>query len=479
MDAGAGTDAGADAGAVTDAGAGADAGTDAGAGVDAGTDAGTDAGVEPPVVRLWRGPARVDGDVYAASELRVAPLGAGDFMAVWLNLNGGAYANVWAARYAFDAGTDAGAWETALDIDTILNASPSVQAWPTAIATGRGGATVVWANDTDGGEKRLAHMTTYSPGSGWRQDASVVDAFSYPVANPFVAMNEDGGAIVAWTTANGSVATWTVPYLNGVALDSPRNVKNGTPTATRDPRVAIDGTGRVFVTWVQDDVGVGSRLYMNAYHSSGLPTVPSEGMWNTADAGSHWLAMNSSGKAFSAFVMNTGSGPRVWAARFSNGGALWHDPPTGFQLDNDTETCVEPRVGMDDLGNAIFIWRTSGSTSKIYARRYNAAGAGVWETATTLLSTTSGIASARLAVSTSGQAVATWEFSTPPAPTEIWARVFDPDAGDAGWGPLTKIADTVLDAAAQRPDVAMDQSGNAIIVWEHGSSFEVWSNVYR
>ena len=131
---------------------------------------------------------------------------------------------------------------------------------------------------------------------------------------------------------------------------------------------------------------------------------------------------------------------------------------------DDAGNAVYPQVAMDANGNAFAIWRQSdGTINNIWSNRYSV-GSG-WGTAT-LVETDAGNTYDRpqIAMDASGNALAVWiqDYSIR---TYIVSNRY---TVGSGWGTATPIeSDT---GGIEDPQVAVDASGNALAIWSKGNN---------
>lgn len=119
------------------------------------------------------------------------------------------------------------------------------------------------------------------------------------------------------------------------------------------------------------------------------------------------------------------------------------------------------QVAMDDAGNAIAVWAQSdGTRFSIWANRLSAA-TGAWESAE-LIETSAGSASKPyIVMDTSGNAIVAWE-QWDGVRQNIAANYYN--SATKQWGMATVIGtNDAFDAFA--PHIALDASGNAIVMW--------------
>jgi hypothetical protein len=184
------------------------------------------------------------------------------------------------------------------------------------------------------------------------------------------------------------------------------------------------------------------------------------------------VAVDNSGNAIAVWNQFDGAHQSVWANRYV---ALtgW-DTPTLLELD-DTSHAVYPQVAMDAAGDAVVVWlRDTGATVELWSNRY-VAGSG-WGAATQVdTNATGGPENCQIAIDDSGNALAVWDQGDG-ARYNIWANWYAPGTG---WGTamLIETDDAGSDIA---PQVAVDGDGNAVAVWRQsdGTRTNIWANRY-
>ncbi|HEU4626699.1 MAG TPA: Ig-like domain-containing protein, partial [Steroidobacteraceae bacterium] len=142
-------------------------------------------------------------------------------------------------------------------------------------------------------------------------------------------------------------------------------------------------------------------------------------------------------------------------------------------------TVERPRVVVDRDGNAIAVWqRRDAATRAVWSNRY-VRGAG-WGTAVQISkveSTETNAALPEIDVDASGNATVVWEQSDRGV-SRIWSNRY---TAGTGWGTASVIQSSASTTGDGRvPHVAVDASGNALAVWTQfdGGIFEIWSNLY-
>ena len=178
------------------------------------------------------------------------------------------------------------------------------------------------------------------------------------------------------------------------------------------------------------------------------------------------VAVDPSGNAVAVFSQSDGTRYSIFANRFSPT-AGWGAPE---QIADDGSSAHGAQVAVDSSGNAVAVWEQFNT----FANRFTpTAGWGAPE----VIDDDDGADArgAQVAVDPSGNAVVVWEQSEGvPAPYTIFANRFTPTAG---WGAPEQI-ETDDGGYAAYPQVAVDPSGTAVAVWmqSEGDRFNIFAN---
>jgi hypothetical protein len=137
---------------------------------------------------------------------------------------------------------------------------------------------------------------------------------------------------------------------------------------------------------------------------------------------------------------------------------------------------VNPQVAFDASGNAVAVWEQDDGITNIWSNRYTA-GTG-WGTAA-LIETTGGYAhKPQVAIDANGNAIVVW-YQNVGYPFHIWSNRYTASTGL--WGGAAPIQ-TDPSGNAIEPQVAINASGNAVVVWQQyddvGGRYNIWSNRY-
>lgn len=206
------------------------------------------------------------------------------------------------------------------------------------------------------------------------------------------------------------------------------------------------------VLWIEE----GTRL-MSSQHILGVgwgaPLLVHEGEVR-AD-----LAMGASGDAFAVWKGCMGEECGILAKRFVSGTGWSHQER--IDLEGVGRYGVDPRVALDQEGNALVVWarqrgRGDDAVSSPWANRYSV-GTG-WGTPIAIGGEARSVGSLDLAVDPSGRAVAVWVERDGDG-VSLYTRQFTPVFG---WGVPTVITSFV----GGRAKVSTDAWGHAMVTWE-------------
>lgn len=194
--------------------------------------------------------------------------------------------------------------------------------------------------------------------------------------------------------------------------------------------------------------------------------APSDLSATGQDAGHAQVAVDPAGDAVVVWQRYDGSEEIVQAASRPAGGT-WQ-PPTNLSAPG--QDAEEPRVAIDQAGDAIAVWRRSDGSNQIIQAAGRPAG-GTWAPAVSLSAAGESAREPAVVVDPAGGA------------TVVWAR-FDGSNTivQAASKPAGGVWQSAVDLStagrnASRPDIGVDAAGDAVAIWERydGSSYIIQS----
>ena len=256
-------------------------------------------------------------------------------------------------------------------------------------------------------------------------------------------------------------------------------IAGATGTSYTTPALALADSGAVYAVIAYNGAGVaistGAVLTVT-------PVPPATKTWGTAgliefdnvgNAENVQVAVNTSGQAVAVWQQPDSTSINIHAARYSPATG-WHTPEP---IDTEPETSQQPAVAIDAQGNAFVVWlRSEGSSNSVWARRFTPQGG--WGSPVLLETGLGDAGNPQVAVDGSGNAIVVF-WQQEGGRVNIVANRY---VNGAGWGTATAIeADSTGDIGA--PQIAMDAAGNAVVVWGWAAAnppytFNVWANRY-
>jgi hypothetical protein len=238
-----------------------------------------------------------------------------------------------------------------------------------------------------------------------------------------------------------------------------------------DAAVAVDADGDAVVTWYsygQD--GDGRGIYARLYDASGAP-VGDEFLVNTHTSAYQTnpaVATDADGDFVIVWQSQgqDGSGYGVYAQRFNAAGVA---QGAEFRVNQSTTGDQQaPAVAMDGDGDFVVVWEdgttpTDTTTTNIFARRFDAAGAALGNEFRANSFTSAVQFAPAVAMNDAGAFVIAWGGNGPGDSRGTHARRFD-NTGVA-LGPETTVNSFTTDEQYY-PSVAMAESGDYVITWD-------------
>ena len=184
------------------------------------------------------------------------------------------------------------------------------------------------------------------------------------------------------------------------------------------PQIAVDSSGNALAVWRQSD-GTRDNIWANRFDGSNWGNAVLIETNNDGDADSPQIAIDSSGNAVAVWRQSDGARDNIWANRFD--GSSWGSAAL-IETDN-TGSTYQPQIAVDSNGNALAVWAQSGGTRvNIRANRFNGSN---WGNAVLIETNNDGDAdSPQIAIDSSGNALVVWR-QYDGTRTNIWANRFE------------------------------------------------------
>lgn len=365
-------------------------------------------------------------------------------------------------------GTDANSgWGIAqlIEIDDSGDASD-----PMVAVDDSGNATAVWIQSD--GSFDSVWSSRYVVGIGWGLP-TLIEANPSSASHPQVGVDDSGNAIAIWRQSyDFRISAWSNRYVVGTGWGEAEVIETNDTQHVEYPQLAVDSSGNAIAMWHQWEGETQVDVWYNRFVvGSGWSTAEMIDAGGAEIAFGPHVAFDGSGDATAVWQQWNTTRADVWSNRYV-AGTGWGEAQL---IETDTENADQAQVAVDSSGNAIVVWRQNDTTrSNIESNRF-VIGTG-WGTATLIETDNAGSAEyPKIAVDASGDAIAVWRQSDGTL-YNIWSNRY---SVGTGWGTATLI-ETDDAGHAGNPQVAVDDAGNAIAVWQQydGDRESIYSNRY-
>lgn len=289
-------------------------------------------------------------------------------------------------------------------------------------------------------------------GGSWTTAVDISTATTTPGLFPRVAGCPLGYFVAAWQKYNGTnniiqVSTYTV---SGGTWSAPVEISSASIDA-RFPKIKLTNSGNAVVVWLDATNGTIQSATCTYGGSWSAPVDISA----TGDANMPSLAMNASGYAVAVWEQSNGSFIAIKASRLSFGGS-WSTPD---EISTVTQNAFAPRVAVDTSGNAVAAWeQVSGNDMLIQAAYFTYGGA--WASPNTLSSTGTTSFSPEVAFDSTGKTFAIWNSDN--GDDMVVQASIRPVGGP--WPAYSQISENGYNSAFPRISVA-GTGGSALVCW--------------
>ncbi|MCW8966051.1 MAG: hypothetical protein OQK82_05105, partial [Candidatus Pacearchaeota archaeon] len=339
--------------------------------------------------------------------------------------------------------------------------------------------TVLSAED----ESAVSEEVSATPGIRAWNAPERIDTGTFNNYKPQISVNKHGQAVAIWSQYDGVTYSAWVNHRDpetgwGVAQEI-ESVNSGNAYY---PQVAINDNGNAMAVWEQFD-GVSHNVWANHYDSQSGWGTAERIENNSQDRKVYFhpeVMMDKNGNAIAVWQKTSAGVVSIWANRY--------DASLGWQTAQTIETndryhAYDPQIAMDAAGNAVVVWgQYDGKRYNILSNRYDMSTG--WSTEEIIDNNTSGSAfDVQISMDSQGNAVAVWQQAEAKGKDKdkdkdyhVWANYYDLESG---WSAAQQIeANDEGDKLYYHPQVAMDDKGNAIAVWQQldGETVGIWAN---
>lgn len=420
---------------------------------------------DTPVPGTFLGtPVSIEGNAGDAVSPQIAVDADGNAMLVWQQYNdAGSLTTIWANRYSVGSG-----WGSPQKISSNTDGSAL---YPNIAMSANGDAIAIWPEMSADGTIVNLMSCHYTASGGWGTPELAENDDTNSVAmvfilTPQVAMDTAGNAIAVWGhEGSGARDIMANYYSAGSGWNGESVIDSHDNGDAYGASIAMNDNGDAMVVWFQEDGDI-NRVWARGY-TSGWGTATTIDDDATDSSGYPQVGIDAAGNATAVWTnLNE-------AALSLNIGTSYYQPATGWaaesQMDQGYSSAAyyliaKPQVIMDDAGDAYAAWTDTGYG--VMANRYSVAD-NAWAASTSIETQYHESTEPRLAVDNNGNAIAVWAGDGLRASRYV--------AGTGWQGQSSRITDV---ETAYDQQVVMDADGNTIVVWvqDDGGTQNIWAN---
>ncbi|MFC1745538.1 Ig-like domain-containing protein [Candidatus Riflebacteria bacterium] len=274
-------------------------------------------------------------------------------------------------------------------------------------------------------------------------------------------------------------------YRNGVWTQPSDLADNISPDgqAPKGPYVCLDNKGNTIIVWMQSD-GTNQQVFKSEYwngvwtHPSGLTdNISPDGQPASYTA----KAMDNNGNAIIAWHQSDGANKQIFKSERRNG-SWTHPANLTDNISPDGQDVYSVRMAMDNNDNAIIVWdQSDGANIQIFKSEYRN---GSWTHPANLADNISPdgqntVNYANVAMNDNGNAIIVWQQKDGSK-----GQIFKSEYRNGAWTHPANLADNISpdgQGASYFVTVEMDNNDNAIIAWfqTNGTHYQVFKSEYR
>jgi hypothetical protein len=371
----------------------------------------------------------------------------------------------------------AGAVQWAVD-GVALCAATSTQANPTIASDGAGGAIVTWYDFRSGTGDIYAQRISAAGTPQWTADGVALCIATLTQYAPTIVSDGAGGAIVGWYDGRTGGSNYDIYAQRISAAGTVQWTADGVALCTADntqfrSKIVSDAANGAIVTWSDRRSGSNYDIYAQRISAGGTVQWTADGVaLCTANGDQQYPAIVSddAGGAIVAWSdLRSGTNYDIYTQRISAGGTVqW--TADGVALCTAAGTQYEHTIASDGAGGAIVSWRDSRSGDyDIYTQRISAGGTVQWTTNGVALCTTGCGDATSIVADGAGGAIVTWGVSN------IYAQRIS--AGGTVQWTANGVALCTATGEQSYPTITSDGAGGAIGTWQdyRSGNFDIYA----
>lgn len=381
------------------------------------------------------------------------------------------------ADFSWSFITEDGQWnEPELVVEKALL---GVSAIDPQVAYSNGSAMVVWRESSIFRSDIWARR--YNTDSGWA-DATLIGTIADGDGNlflPQVAIHDNGNSVVVWRSFEGQKSDIRAKFHTADTGWSEDQFLESNLGWAHTPQVAFASNGDALAVWAQDDNDPEQPRYdiwANRYNGGNWGSAELISTELIGDASNPQIATDNNGNAVAVWQKNDGVRVHVRSSHYTDAAGWLASKAIDSKEFSDLQ---EPQVTIDGEGHAIAIWQQlDGASNSVWSSRHETES---WSSAELISANNGGNASStQVAFDNLGNGLAVWQQGNSGGADpilDIWANRY---TVGTGWGDAEVIEILALDDA-QNPQLVIDGNGNALAVWEQHdgvSLVDLWANRY-
>jgi hypothetical protein len=373
-----------------------------------------------------------------------------------------------------DTSSSGGIWTNPAGITDNISPDGQYASGPQVAMDDNGNAIIVWSQSN--GTNDQIFKSEYRSGT-WTHPTSLTDNISpdgQDARSPQVAMDNNGNVIVVWQQSDGTkLQIFKSEYRGGVWTHPASLAVNISPDgqSATGPYVAMDNNGNAIIVWQQND-GAKDQIYKSEYRGSAW-THPISLADNISPDGQHAVgprvAMDDNENVIIVWYQSDGTRIHIFKSEYRGG--AWSSP---ISITNNTsEDACGPQPSMDNNGNAIIIWQQYDlAHQEISKSEYRG---GVWTNPAYLAELTGYFS---VAMGDNEDAIIAWCQSD-----GTDDQIFKSEYRGGAWTNPVGLTDNISPDGFNASEVQtdMDNDGSVIIVWSqsNGTNNQIFKSEYR
>ena len=411
--------------------------------------------------------------------------GSGNFVIVWLDGRNG-NSDIYYQRYNVSG--------VAQGVNTKANddAGTSAQYYPSIAMDGSGNFVIVWEDYRDGNSDIYYQRYDTSGAAQGVNTKANDDAGTVDQEFPSIAIDDNGNFVIVWMDGrNGNYYDIYYQRYNSSGAKQGVNTKaNDVVAGQWYPSIAMDGSGNFVIVWMEDRT-YNNDIYYQRYNESGAAQGVNTKANDDAGTADQWnpsIAMDGSGNFVIVWSDGRNGNYDIYYQSYDTIGAA---QGVNTKVNNDAGTAWQsyPSIAVDSSRNFVIVWvdyrngNNNDDNSDIYYQRYNSSG--IAQGVNTKANDDAGAGeqgNPSIEMDSSGNFVIVWDDYRN-GNSDIFYQCYN--ASGAAQGVNTKANDDAGTAGQYSPSIALDSSGNFVIVWadyrnsNNDSNFDIYYQRYN